>query len=169
MGGERVNDFEQIYRAYFSDVFRYARSLTMDEHAAEELTAETFFRAMRSLSSFRGECEVRVWLCRIVKNLWLTEQKKKGRFAGDFSELERLPAGGDVAAELEDRQTALELHRVLHTLAEPYKEVFSLRVFGELSFREIGGIFGKSEHWACVTYHRAKEKILKEMNGSCKN
>lgn len=164
-----MNDFEEIYRTYFSDVFRYARSLAMDEQTAEELTAETFFRAMRSLSSFRGECEVRVWLCRIAKNLWLTEQKKKTRFAGDVSALEALPDGRDFAADLDDKQTALELHRILHGIEDPYKEVFSLRVFGELSFREIGGIFGKSEHWACVTYHRAKEKIQKEMSGSCKD
>ena len=64
-----MEDFESIYRDYFGDVFRYLRSLTLDESRAEDLTQETFLRAMRSLSSFRGECEVRVWLCRIAKNL----------------------------------------------------------------------------------------------------
>jgi len=48
-------------------------------------------------------------------------------------------------------------------MKEPYKEVFSLRIFGELSFREIANIFNKSEHWACVTYHRAKEMIKKDV------
>ena len=64
---------------------------------------------------------------------------------------------------LADRDTARQLHRLLHDLPEPYKEVFILRTLGELSFREIGDIFGKQESWARVTYHRARMKILKEL------
>lgn len=159
-----MDDFERIYKAYFSDVYRYAVSLTMDRPAAEDLTEETFFRAMRALPGFRGECEVRVWLCRIAKNLWMTERKKRARECGEPPE--ELPAEGDFTRTAEDRDAALRVHRALHTLEEPYKEVFSLRIFGELSFGEIGALFGKTDHWACVTYHRAKEKIQKEMNGS---
>ena len=156
-----MNDFESIYRDYFADVYRYTRSLTLDENRAEELTEETFFRAMRSLPSFRGECDVRVWLCRIAKNLYLNEQKKRNRYAGELPE--ELPDGTDFIQEFTDRETALELHRILHRMEEPYKEIFSLRVFGEMSFRDIGDLFGKSEHWACVTYHRAREKLRQEL------
>ena len=59
-----------------------------------------------------------------------------------------------------DRLQALELHSIIHRLDEPYKEVFTLRVFAELKFSEIGKIFGKSENWARVTFFRAKEKII---------
>ena len=156
-----MNDFESIYRDYFGDVFRYLRCLTLDEHRAEELTEETFFRAMRTLSSFRGECEVRVWLCRIAKNLWLNEQKKQNRCAGELPE--ELADSTDFIEEFTDRETAMELHRILHRMEEPYKEIFSLRVFGEMSFRDIGELFGKSEHWACVTYHRARERLRREL------
>lgn len=156
-----MNDFESIYRDYFGDVFRYLRSLTLDEHRAEDLTEETFFRAMRSLSSFRGECEVRVWLCRIAKNLWLNEQKKQNRCAGELPE--ELADSTDFIEEFTDWETAMELHRILHRMEEPYKEIFSLRVFGEMSFRDIGELFGKSEHWACVTYHRARERLRHEL------
>ena len=72
-----MSDFETIYNTYLKDVFRYSRSLTMDEHLAEEITEETFFRALRSLDSFRGDCEVRVWLCGIARNVWKSEQKKR--------------------------------------------------------------------------------------------
>ena len=57
----------------------------------------------------------------------------------------------------------MTIHRVLHTLKEPYKEVFSLRVFGQLSFGDIGSLFGRTANWACVTYHRACQKIQAEM------
>jgi len=160
-----VSDFESIYRDYFTDVHRYARSLTMDERLAEEITQETFFRSMRSLSTFRGDCEIRVWLCRIAKNLWLTEAKKRNRFTQDETVLERLEDERDFTIAASDKQTALQIHRALHGLDEPYREVFSMRVFGELSFREIGDLFDKSEHWACVTFHRAKGKIKDRLGG----
>ena len=60
---------------------------------------------------------------------------------------------------LADRDTARQLHRLLHDLPEPYKEVFSLRIFGELPFAQIGELFGKTESWARVTYFRARQKL----------
>ncbi len=159
-----MQDFETIYSTYFSQVYRYARSLTLDEQAAEDLTAETFLRAMRSLSAFRGECEIRVWLCRIAKNLWLNEQKKRGRLTDSPEEtLAALSDGQDFTEAVADRDTARQLHRALHRLDEPYREVFSLRVFAELPFADIGELFGHNAHWACVTYHRARTKLLEEM------
>ena len=64
---------------------------------------------------------------------------------------------------------SLEIHQALHKLSEPYKEVFSLRVFGELSFREIGQIFGKTENWARVTYHRGKLKLQETLEKEWEN
>ena len=57
------------------------------------------------------------------------------------------------------KEETLSIYKVLHLLQEPYKEVFTLRTLGELSYREIGEIFGKGEGWARVIYHRAKLKI----------
>ena len=166
-GGDDVQDFATIYETYFSQVYRYARSLTSDDQAADDITAETFLRAMQALPKFRGECEIRVWLCRIAKNIWLTEQKKRGRMADDGETvLEALPDGGDPAEQAADRDMARRLHRALHRIEEPYREVFSLRVFAELPFADIGELFGHNAHWACVTYHRACEKIRSEMEES---
>lgn len=72
---------------------------------------------------------------------------------------EEIPANGDISEKAEDSEATFRIHRILHQMAEPYKEVFQLRVFGELSFLKIGQIFGKSESWARVTYYRAKNKI----------
>jgi RNA polymerase sigma-70 factor (ECF subfamily) len=141
-------DFETIYKTYFSDVNRYALSLTRDSSRAEEITEETFFRALRTLSSFRGECEIRIWLCHIARNIWLTEQKKRERL--DVDEIpEELPEDDDFTEKIADRQEALEIHRVLHDLEEPYKEVFALRAFSDLSHQQIGLLFDKTDAWAC--------------------
>ena len=126
-----LTNFEEVYAVYFDDVYRYLLSLSGSESVAEELTSETFFRAMDALDRFRGECSVRVWLCQIAKNLY-------------YSQL---------------RSEAARIQELLHALREPYKEVFMWRVYGEKSFRDIGALFGKTENWACVTYHRAKRMI----------
>ena len=153
----------ELYKDYFHDVFLYIRSLAGDEHLAEDITQETFFKAMKSVDSFRGDCDIRVWPCQIAKNLLFTHNKKQKRYTGE--EIPETVPDNTVRVDelLENSAQSMEIHRVLHTLVEPYKEVFTLRVFGELSFRQIGDIFGKTESWARVTFHRAKLKIVEEL------
>lgn len=155
-----MTDFEAIYEQYFRDVYRYALSLTRDEHAAEEITQEAFFRALKSIDGFDGRCRLYTWLCQIAKNIYFTDRQK----AHGTEKLCELEAGSDDPFEqITSREDAYEIHAILHRLPEPYKEVFSLRTFGELPFRQIGELFGKTESWARVTYHRAKMKIREEM------
>jgi len=160
-----MTGFEELYRLYYEDVFRFLRGLARDEVLAEELTAETFFRAIKGLDRFRGECGVYVWLCQIGKHCYYSHQKRQKR-------LDSGEAPGDAATEenleelMLDKDMAFRLHQLLHGLKEPYREVFSLRVFGELSFRQIGALFGKTDHWACVVYHRAKTAIRNGLEDS---
>lgn len=155
--------FEELYTRYFDDVFRFLRAMTADEHLAEELTEETFFKALKALDSFRGQCDVRVWLCQIAKNAYFSHLRREKRLL-PLEDAQSLPFAGDSLENLiADKDLAFRLHQILHDLKEPYKEVFTLRVFGELPFKKIGLLFGKSEHWACVTYHRAKAKIQERM------
>ena len=158
-------NIEELYRTYFDIVYRYIRSVSRDGSLAEEVTQETFFKALKKADQFRGDCDVRVWLCQIAKNtLYDHLKKQKKQLLGD-EKLEKIEsAGGELLEEkLAQRSQAMEIHKVLHGLSEPYKEVFSLRTFGELTFREIGMLFGKSENWARVTYYRARVKIREEL------
>ncbi len=158
-----MDKVEELYKDYFHDVYLYIRSLSADEHLAEDITQETFFKALKSVNSFRGDCDIRVWLCQIAKNLLFTHSKKSGRFTGE--EVPETVADTNTSIEdmVADGEQSMAIHRVLHTLSEPYKEVFTLRIFGELSFRQIGEIFGKTESWARVSFHRAKLKIIEEL------
>lgn len=162
-----MTEFEKIYRTYFDDVYRYIRRLSGDEDTAEEVTSETFFKAMRSIGGFRGDCDIRVWLCQIAKNCYYTYLKKKRNTDSiDGSELSALPSEEKTAEEVCIRHDeAARIRTALHNVPEPYREVFMWRVFAELSFKQIGGIFGKSEDWACVTYHRARAMIRAKMEG----
>lgn len=154
-----MTEFEEIYRAYFDDVYLYIRRLSGDGELAEEITSETFFKAMRSMDRFRGDCDIRVWLCQIAKNCYFTHRKKAGR-TDSLDTLSELPSEESTPEEqCFQRAQAAEIREALHQVPEPYREVFMWRVFAELSFREISQVFGKSENWACVTYHRAKKMI----------
>lgn len=156
-----MTEFEKIYRTYFDDVYRYIRGLSGSESIADEITSETFFKAMRSINGFRGNCDIRVWLCQIAKNCYYTYLKKSARtYSIDDPGFSELPSEETTAEELSIRRDeATKIRAALHTLPEPYREVFMWRVFGELHFSQIGQLFGKSDNWACVTYHRAKAMI----------
>ena len=156
-----MTEFDKVYQTYFNDVFLYIRRLSGNEHIAEEVTSEAFFKAMQSINDFRGDCELRVWLCQIAKNCYYSYLKKVGRTDSieDF-ELLNMPDPGDTVEEQFARhEEAMRIQKLLHDVPDPYKEVFMWRVFAELSFKQIAQIFGKSENWACVTYHRAKNMI----------
>lgn len=152
-----MEEYQEIYSLYFQDVYKYMLALSRDPNLAEEITQETFFKALKSLDSFRGQCKLYVWLCQIAKNTYRSYLKKHKE-----PEIEETLTGSLEERMLEE-ESAFLIHQALHNLPEPYKEVFSLRVLGELSFRQIGLLFGKSENWARVTYHRARLKIKEEL------
>ena len=157
-----MTEFESIYRTYFRDVELYLRAVCKDEALAEELTEQVFFQALKALPSFRGDCDIRTWLCAMGRNCYLSHLRK-ARPTESIDELQIPDPRKSVEERMADREQAMAIHRLLHDLPEPYKEVFSLRVFGQLSFQDIGGLFGRTANWACVTYHRARAKIQAQM------
>ena len=157
------NTAEKLYKAFYMKVFSYVMTLAKDRGDAEEITQETFFRAISTEKSFKGESESFTWLCAIAKNIFIDEKRRSAREDDELSE--ELPDNDrGIEQKLSDKAMSLKIHSILHQLEEPYKEVFQLRVFGELSFAEIGSIFGKTETWARVTYHRARLKIKERMD-----
>ena len=162
--------FEEIYARYFKKVYAFALSLTRNAHAAEEITQETFFRAMKNPNAFSGRSSVSTYLCAIAHNLYISSLRRKKHEADDAL-LETAPDGTDIEEALAARDTAQTLHALLHRLEEPYKEVFTLRVFGDLGYEDIGALFDKSANWTRVTYFRARQKLqqmLKEEE-ECRN
>lgn len=152
---------EELYREYSKIVYRFLLSLCRDAQLAEELTQETFLQAFLSLERFDGSCKLSVWLCQIARHLFYQHLRKTGREVP--TEQSRIPES--VAADNTERAavTKLELMDVLkemQKLPPQMREVIYLRVMGQLSFREIGEIVGKSENWARVTFYRGKEQLL---------
>jgi RNA polymerase sigma-70 factor (ECF subfamily) len=138
-------------------------SLCRNHALADDLTSETFLKAIMAGGKFEGEHAIKVWLCQIAKNTYYDYLKKNSKLR-ELSD--DMPNESDFELELLNKAEALRIHKLLHQLDDPYKEIFSLRIFSELSFAEIGEIFGKSESWARVTFHRARLKLKEaEING----
>lgn len=156
-----MQDFDRIYADYFGEVYKFALTLCHDPGLAEEVTQETFFKALKSVDSFQGQCALGTWLCTIAKNTYFSYAKKSGKQA-DYP-MEFLPSAENMEEALADKEATYAIYQVLHRLKEPYKEVFWLRTFGELSFAQIGTLFEKTETWARVTYYRAKVMIKEEL------
>ena len=155
--------FEQIYKLYFRDVFLYLRSISANEDIAEEVAQETFTKALKSIDRFDGTKDIRAWLFTIAKNTYYTFCKRQKIYTNEEIPENIADVQIDFAEQFIDEENAFLIHQFLHNMNEPYKEVFSLRVFGELPFEKIGVLFGKSSGWARVTFYRAKKQILEYM------
>ena len=161
-----MESFEEIYRKYFDDVYRFLRGLTGNESLAEELTQETFCQALKSINTYRGESTPQVWLCAIAKRLWFKELERRQRTVlVDESGLSHVAAPDDPAKEYEDRQQRFALYRAMQQLDAETREVIHLRLAGDFSFRDIGEILGHSEVWARVRFYRGKEELVKIIGG----
>lgn len=153
----------QLLCAEYESVYHYVLSICKNETDAEDITQETFLKAVRSQKQFNKNSSLYTWLCTISKNIWIDKCRKSGKIINDEIP-ENIPDNEkSVEQIISDKDNAMKIHQILHTLEEPYKEVFSLRIFGELGFKDIADIFGKTESWARVTFHRAKKKISEKL------
>ncbi len=151
------NSFEKVYREYYTPVYRYLLSMCKDTYTAQELTQETFFKALKNIEKYDPDQKMLTWLCTIAKNLYFTKVKKAGRFTALSEDFE--DTSDSILDRIIDSEQSMYILKVLHSLPEPYKEVFTLRALGSLSFKKIGEVFGKTEAWARVTYFRSKSMI----------
>lgn len=152
-------DFEEIYKEYYPQIYYYLLKLSSDKDCAEELTQETFFRALKSIDSFRGDCEISTWLCQIAKNCFYTYARREKITVNSDLLLNEEITGKSVEEVVSDKEAYIKIQEILHQIGDPYKEVFWMRAFAELSFAQIASIHGKTEGWARVTYHRAKMMV----------
>lgn len=165
-----MQSFEEMFARYFNRVYRFALSLSRSTAQAEDITQQTFYKALKKIDTFEGRSDVGTWLCSIAKNEYFNS-RKRGREQAEPPDSPVFMGGAaeDDARCLENEATLMQIHRHLHELEEPYREVFMLRVFGELKYEQIGSLFGKKDNWARVIYYRAKlklqERIKEDENG----
>lgn len=150
---------DDTYKQYADIVYKYLLSKVHNEYLAQELTQETFYQAIRSIDKYDYSCKLSTWLCAIAKNQLLSYQRKHPPFEELDTLTEAASSAENIVLEYENR---IEWMKRLHLCPEPFREVLYLRIFGGLSYKEIGEIMSKTENWARVTFYRGKEKIKKE-------
>lgn len=147
-------------------MYRLLYSLTGNPHDSEDLTQETFLRAMRRFETFKTGTNLRAWLLRIGTNAFFdVERKKQTLKIGPISE--------DVKSEGKSAEAALELAEqgsliriAVQELTELTRLVFHLRVTEELSFREIAEVARITEVAARQHMHQARAKLMKRLGDS---
>ena len=151
-------DFDEIYRLYAKEVYRYILSLCRDKTIAEDILQDAMLKAFDNIDGFKGECSVKTWLCSIARNAYFDHLKKHDN-KNILLDEDQDSAGGDPEKKAMSQLSAVEILKLVHALEEPFREIFTLRFYGELKFSEIGEVFGKSENWARVNFFRAREKL----------
>ena len=157
-----MQDIEQIYKEYFETVNKYLFCLTQNNDISEELTQETFYRAVKKINTYRGECKISVWLCQIAKNLWYDYYRKNKKLTNE-DEIFSIQEMNTLEEKVISNDEKISLYKKMQNLDEKTREVMYLRITGELSFKEIGVILNKTENWARVTFYRGKNR-LKEVD-----
>lgn len=160
-----MDRFEDVFRQYAQPVYRFLLKLTHDESEAEELTQETFFKAFLHIDSFHGECGIYTWLCQIGRNLYLNDKKRKKHLSADCLDQE-LVSSHNVEEQVIRKEQLAAAVNALGQLPELSREVVSLRAFGGMRYKEIAAMLGKTETWAKVTFFRAKDQLMKILEGS---
>ena len=155
-----MQDIEKIYEEYFETVNKYLFCLTHNNDISEELTQETFYKAVKKINTYKGECKVSVWLCQIAKNLWYDQCRKNNKIKFiDEKDLFNLHSLDTIEEQIISKDEKISLYQKLQKLDNNTREVMYLRITGELSFKEIGIIMNKTENWARVTFYRGKNKL----------
>lgn len=161
-----MEDFSQLYKTHSKDIYKYLFYLTGDQYRAEELLQETFFQAFRSLNKFEGKSKFSTWLYAIAKNIYITQLRKDKKH--NYIPLEEELGGGGEEDNperiFEERQDEKRILDSIQGLDQSYRSVVVLRIFNDLSFKEIGYILDKNETWARVSFYRAKLKLQQTLN-----
>lgn len=159
-----MQDIEKIYEEYFETVNKYLFCLTHNNDISEELTQETFYKAVKKIDTYKGECKMSVWLCQIAKNLWYDECRKNNKVVNaEENYLLNIQALDTIEEKVVANDEKILLYKKMQLLDEKTREVMYLKITGELSFKEIGIILNKTENWARVTFYRGKNR-LKEVD-----
>lgn len=158
-----MQDMEQIYEEYFEIVNKFLFCLTHNNDISEELTQETFYRAVNKIGTYKGNCKISVWLCEIAKNLWYDECRKNRKIVKTRQEeMLEMYALENTEEKVILNEEKMNLYKKMQNLDEQTREVVYLRITGELSFKEIAIILNKTENWARVTFYRGKQKLKED-------
>jgi RNA polymerase sigma-70 factor (ECF subfamily) len=159
-------EFAAVVHEHWTAVFRLAQTLSGSVHGAEDLTQETFLRALDRLDRFEKGTNMRAWLLRIATNAFFDEQRKRKRAKTEPLGDEPPSRTPPLDWHLETAEQAALARAAMEELTELTRLVFHLRVQEDLSFREIAELAGTTEQSARWHMHQARTKLLARLGDS---
>jgi RNA polymerase sigma-70 factor, ECF subfamily len=158
-------DFAAAVHEHWNAVFRLAGTLAGDAHEAEDLTQETFLRALDRITAFQPGTNLRAWLLRIATNAFFDEHRKKKRAKKQSLTMDLPAVSKEPGHDLETAEQAALARTAMEELTDLTRLVFHLRVQEDLSFREIAELAGTTEQAARWHMHQARTKLLARLGG----
>lgn len=159
-----MKDIDSIITEYSNYIYKYLLCLTHNDDISEELTQETMYKAIKNINQLKDEEKIEMWLCKIAKNLWLQEINEKKKYINiSDNDILKFEANESIEDNLIQKDNRMNLYKEIERLDDVSKEIIYLKLNGDLRFKEIGEMYGKTENWARVTFHRAKQQIAKEV------
>lgn len=159
----RRDSVDELYRLYAPTVYKYLMCLCRDPALAEDLTADAFEAALRGIHKYRGDAKLSVWLCAIAKRLYAQHLRRQKHLQPVPLDESALVSSQDIEREYAEQAEKLDFYRALQTLPPETREVFYLRLSGDMTFEEIGSLLGRSGSWARVTFYRGKERLKRRL------
>lgn len=156
-----MKEFNLIYDEYFEDVYKFILSLSKNVEITEDVIQDTFIKALKNITKLRDDTKIKPWLFQIAKNTYISYVSKNVKNIS-IDEIE-IASIRNEELDILNKDTVKKVRKLLHKMKEPYKEIFYLRVFADLSFKEIAEIFDKEETWARQIFHRSKIMIKEEL------
>ena len=155
-----MDRLQQLYLELQPKLFMYFYVRTANKQIAEDLAQDVFYEASKTLHRYRGDASLSSWLYSIANNLLKKHYRSKKYEHALFEKLHQSEQFAESAEQQAlHRAELLALHEAIHELDELSKELILLRIYSELSFKEIGDVIGKSENYARVQFHRLKLKL----------
>ena len=159
-----MRNINELVEEYSNNIYKYLICLTHSQDIAEELTQETLYRAIKNINQLKDDTKIELWLCKIAKNLWLQDVQRKKRYINiSDNNLIKMKSEINIEEDLIQSDNINILYENIERLDDISKEIILLRLNGDLKFKEIGEIYGRTENWARVMFHRAKQQIMKEV------
>ncbi|HYT88635.1 MAG TPA: sigma-70 family RNA polymerase sigma factor [Gemmataceae bacterium] len=158
-----ANPFAPVVAAHWDAVYRLLYTLSGNTHDTEDLTQETFLRALSRLSSFAPGTNMRAWLLRIASNAFFDVRRKRQRARVESlsADLPGTATPPEHLLELAEQGEVLKV--ALEELSETARLVFHLRAVEDLPFREVAAILGSTEEAARWHMHQARTRLLKRL------
>jgi RNA polymerase sigma-70 factor (ECF subfamily) len=153
--------FARLIDVYWDGLYRWLYHLTRDRHAAEDLTQETFLRALAAVKTFRPGSNFRAWLFRIGHNNFVNQKRSERRTKHPLPDDAPALGSATVESNAENREVLETVQRAVAELPSDFRAALLLRVERELSFRDIAKVLGTTEETARWRVFKARQKLMK--------